>query len=61
MFAVYCPGHRARVLLGPRSIDALVNTEDGVELHWRCRCGAHGVHRPKDPRHRVEREAVAAA
>ena len=43
MFAVYCPGHRARVLLGSRSIDALVNTADGVDLHWTCRCGAHGV------------------
>ena len=43
MFDVYCPGHRARVLLGSRSVDALVNTRDGVELHWTCRCGTHGV------------------
>ena len=43
MFDVLCPGHRARVLLGPRSITALVDTADGVELHWTCRCGSHGV------------------
>ena len=43
MFDVLCPGHRARVLLGPRSIDAVVHTADGIELHWTCRCGAHGV------------------
>jgi hypothetical protein len=43
MFTVTCPGHRARVLLGPRSIDRLVTTEDGVHVHWHCHCGAHGV------------------
>jgi len=43
MFDVYCPGHQARILLGRRSIDALVNTDDGIELHWTCRCGTRGV------------------
>ena len=43
MFAVYCPHHQSRVLLGSRSIQALVNTGHGVELHWRCRCGAEGT------------------
>jgi hypothetical protein len=43
MFTVHCPGHRARVLLGPRSIERLVNTDDGIALHWRCRCGSSGV------------------
>lgn len=43
MFTVDCPRHRTRVLLGPRAIDALVDTGDGVDLHWTCRCGAHGV------------------
>jgi hypothetical protein len=50
MFAVHCPGHRARVLLGPRSITALVDTADGVDLHWTCRCGASGVLRPTGAR-----------
>jgi hypothetical protein len=47
MFDVYCPTHEARVLLGSRSIEALVNTDHGTELHWRCTCGTTGVLRPK--------------
>jgi hypothetical protein len=43
MFAIDCPRHQARVLLGPRAVEQLVNTEGGVELHWRCHCGATGV------------------
>lgn len=43
MLTVHCPGHRARVLLGPRSIDRLANTDGGIAIHWRCRCGSHGV------------------
>ena len=43
MFSIDCPRHGCRVLLGSRSIEALVNTPDGIVLHWRCRCGATGV------------------
>ena len=43
MFDIYCPGHRSRVLLGNRSIESIVNTANGIELHWRCRCGATGT------------------
>ncbi|MGH9273206.1 MAG: hypothetical protein ACRDZU_01045 [Acidimicrobiales bacterium] len=43
MFTVFCPRHQARVLLGPRAIDDVVNTPDGVVLHWHCRCGAVGT------------------
>jgi hypothetical protein len=43
MFDVYCPRHRARVLLGSRSIETFTNTSSGVVLHWRCRCGERGV------------------
>jgi hypothetical protein len=43
MFTAHCPGHRAEVLLGPRSIESLVNTPDGVVVHWRCACGARGT------------------
>jgi hypothetical protein len=43
MFDIYCPSHQARVLLGPRAIEALENTPDGIVLHWRCRCGARGT------------------
>jgi hypothetical protein len=43
MFDIYCPGHQSRVLLGSRSIESIVNTADGIELRWRCRCGATGT------------------
>ena len=43
MFDVYCPGHQARVLLGSRSIETITNTEAGIEIQWRCRCGGHGT------------------
>jgi hypothetical protein len=43
MFDIYCPRHRARVLLGSRSIESVVNTDDGIVVHWRCRCGEHGA------------------
>ena len=43
MFDVYCPGHRARVLLGPRSIESMLTTDDGIAVNWRCPCGEHGT------------------
>jgi hypothetical protein len=42
MFSVYCPRHQSPVLLGSRSVTALVNTPDGIVVEWRCRCGAEG-------------------
>jgi len=43
MFSIHCPSHQTRILLGPRAIEALVDTADGIELHWRCHCGARGT------------------
>jgi hypothetical protein len=43
MFVVYCSQHGARVLLSPANIEAIVNGESGMELQWRCTCGATGV------------------
>ena len=45
MFSVDCPGHAARVLLGPEAIVALISGPHGMELHWRCTCGRTGVWR----------------
>ena len=42
MFDVVCPGHGRRVLLGPHRIEAVVNTPEGIVVHWRCTCGARG-------------------
>jgi hypothetical protein len=64
MFDIYCPTHQTRVLLGPRSIESLVNTEEGVVVHWRCRCGTRGTlltgRRPPSVNH-VARSASAAS
>jgi hypothetical protein len=45
MFSVYCHRHQSRVVLGPRAIQALLNTSQGVVLQWRCHCGATGAER----------------
>jgi len=44
MFAIYCPTHHSTVLLGPRRIEALRNTPEGVVIEWRCYCGTGGTH-----------------
>jgi hypothetical protein len=50
MFAVYCSGHKNRVLLFSEHIEALVNRPEEVELRWRCTCGTTGVkHMYRDP------------
>jgi hypothetical protein len=44
MFLAHCETCGRRELRGTRSIDALVNTHHGIELHYTCRvCGAPGV------------------
>ncbi len=44
MFLAICETCGRRELRGTRSIDALVNTNHGVELHFTCRaCGTRGV------------------
>ena len=43
MFDVYCPGHRADVLLDASRIEAIHNTVRGPVVVWRCWCGARGA------------------
>jgi hypothetical protein len=43
MFRAFCPTHGAEVLLSPRSIEAVDNRADGIDIHWRCTCGTTGV------------------
>lgn len=43
MFEVYCPGHRAQVLLDASRIEAINNTAEGPVVAWRCWCGARGA------------------
>jgi hypothetical protein len=42
MFTIHCPQHGAEVLLPERRIEALVNTDLGIEVHYRCWCGYEG-------------------
>lgn len=43
MFDVYCPEHGSRILLFANDIEEIRNTENGVEVHYRCPCGYQGV------------------
>jgi hypothetical protein len=43
MFTVHCAGHGSQVILGNRAITQLVNTDHGIEVHWRCHCGTEGI------------------
>jgi hypothetical protein len=45
MFDIHCPRHRSRVLLTASAVERLVNTGDGVVVHWHCYCGARGERR----------------
>lgn len=45
MFDVYCPGHGSRVILFTRDIEAVLNSPEGIEVHYRCPCGHRGVWR----------------
>jgi hypothetical protein len=42
MFQVFCPDHRAQVLLSVGRIEAIRNTADGMVVEWRCWCGHRG-------------------
>jgi hypothetical protein len=42
MFEIYCPGHRAQVLLDTSRIEAMHNTAEGPQIAWRCWCGTRG-------------------
>lgn len=42
MFTAYCPRHRATVLIWTSGIDRIVNTAEGIEVHFHCTCGHRG-------------------
>jgi hypothetical protein len=43
MFAIKCPVHGSKVLVGSGRIRSLVNTERGIMLAVECYCGTHVV------------------
>jgi hypothetical protein len=57
MFAVYCPRHASRVLLFTEHITEIVNRPDGIDLRWRCPCGAAGTEHYAPPPAAAEKAA----
>lgn len=45
MFDIHCPRHGARVLIWPSGVDAVVNRDGAIEVHFHCTCGHRGVWR----------------
>jgi len=43
MFAINCPVHGSKVLVGTRRVRSLVNMERGILLEVECYCGTHVV------------------
>jgi hypothetical protein len=43
MFAINCPVHESKVLVGSRRVRSLINTERGILLDVECYCGARVV------------------
>jgi hypothetical protein len=43
MFSFSCPRHGAEVLIWSSDIDDIVNTADGIDVHFHCSCGFRAV------------------
>jgi hypothetical protein len=43
MFDIFCPREKTRVLLFASNIEAVRNTFQGIEVHYHCHCGHHGI------------------
>ena len=43
MMAVHCPVHEGTVLIWPSQLLGIHNSEHGIELTYRCHCGAQAI------------------
>ena len=43
MFDAWCDAEGRRVLLFPHNVTAIRNEADGIEVDFRCHCGAAGT------------------
>lgn len=43
MFSFHCPRHDAEVIVWPSDIDRIVNTPEGIDVHFHCGCGFRAV------------------
>lgn len=55
MFAIDCPQHGSKVLIFMSGVKAIRNTDEGIEVDYRCTCGHRGTWRTG----RAEQRAVA--
>lgn len=58
MFDVFCDHHGGRVLLGTSRIEQIRNTEDGIDVSFRCYCGTSGIWHTGRRAHAAERPAA---
>lgn len=59
MFAVHCPAHGTRVLIWSSGVEAVRNTDDGIEVDYRCTCGHRGTWRTGRRRSEAARLTIA--
>lgn len=45
MFTVHCAQHGSRVLIFSSGVERVRNTEQGIEVDYRCTCGERGTWR----------------
>jgi len=43
MFSITCPQHGADVMIWSSDIDQIVNTADGIDVHFHCSCGLRAI------------------
>lgn len=43
MFVYFCPRERAEVMIWTSNIDGIVNTSEGIDVHFHCACGHRAV------------------
>lgn len=43
MFSFSCPQHGSDVMIWPSDIDDIVNSPDGIDMHFHCSCGFRAV------------------
>jgi hypothetical protein len=59
MFVFSCPRHGTDVMIWSSDIEAIHNTPDGIDVHFRCSCGVRGI--LKTGAGRAERVVLAAS
>jgi hypothetical protein len=43
MFTYFCPVEQAEVMIWTSDIDGIINTREGIDVHFHCTCGHRAV------------------